>query len=122
MNQEIMTLIVEKLQNENYNIVLSRPTRENTSFPIIIIREVEQIPTQTKSFLLGRLHVIIDLYYPYRNLDDVSDAIKDIPTSVRFFNKPHKWKLNSSNSRLEGQTAGSEDIWHGMLDLEYIYY
>lgn len=122
MNKEITTLIYEELHKYGYNIQFGKPTRKNIKFPLIEIREVQQRPMQTKSFLLGRLNVILDLYFPYDDLDEVSEAMQVIPTMVRFFTHPHKWKLNGSNSRLEPQVVGNEDLWHGMLDLEYIYY
>lgn len=93
---------------------------ENEHYPFVFVGAQNNTDIYTKTRVLGRTTIQLDVYGGYKQRQQVSDMLEKLLGCIlqRNATENFKYVLYNSDSRIVSDISTDEPLWHGILNVE----
>lgn len=129
-DQELYDVTYKKIARElQYTMYPTLPPAD-TPYPFVVIGDTQIIPVATKSMLLGRGVIAVDVWGAEDNRKQVSDMTQDIFNMLMGGYSPDRdgvaylWRVKPNDSDLSVRAYVDERdrLWRGTVNVEFNFY
>lgn len=121
--QELYDKVFEASEELNYDTYQINPERD-TPYPFVQIGDVQLIPISTKSYLLGRLSIVVDVWgdeYSRKTVTTMAQKLTNAMSKIRKLPSglSVSMQFNATSVEERPEQADNEDLWRARIMTEY---
>lgn len=124
-DQELYDEVFKICQGLGYNVFTYLPP-DKTPYPFVYIGESQELPSATKSILVGTIQLSIHIYGLHSKRKQISDMKGTIMQQLRKFRQSRNfnWKIlnNNTQPQMLQDTTTNTALWHCVIPLEMQFY
>lgn len=118
--QQIFDAVFSLSLNLGYDTYDFLPPK-NAKYPFVYVGEQFDQDRLTKSNIYGRVQQTIHVYHTVRNRRAVTDIMDRLRRECRALRRTENFHVSvrSANAQVTNETAGTEQLKHGILEIEF---
>ena len=118
--------LYDQLFKESYHLGYETYTflpPDNTPFPFVVISSVQLVPRATKSYLIGRVIAVIDIWGDEGSRRVVSDMANDLLhqiSKIKQIEGGHRWRMLHDLTSVEilQDNSSADDLWRARIEVQ----
>lgn len=120
--QDVFDSIMKQLNNIGVKVYPELPAK-GVPYPFISLGEVQIIPKQTSSALLGKVYVTVDVWgerKQHKQVSEITTKTYELANIIKLQSKKLVRQSNGASMRFLSDNSTTQQLWHGIVSLEFI--